>query len=194
MKSFLFLFFLIPTFTIAKNVKSPYVKQKNNQIKAITQNDLEGLEKGSGMPFGGMAKAAELNGLPGPRHVLDMEEEIQLSKTQKKQVAEIFEKMNREARKWGAELIEIERLMDTKMKTGEIKSGSLQRLVRQSAIKYGELRFSHLVAHLETAKVLSKDQVQIYNKVRGYGDGDPCNNIPPGHPVEMWKKHHGCEP
>lgn len=193
MKIFVVIFFFIQILAFAKSVKSPYVKQMNNQIKAITQKDLEGLKKGSGMPFGGMAKAAELNGLPGPRHVLDMADEIKLSKVQKKQIIEIFEKMNREAKKLGAELIEIERQMDTQLNAGNIKSDSLQRLVRKSAKKYGELRFCHLVAHLKTAKVLTEIQVQAYNKMRGYGDGDPCKNIPAGHPIEMWKKHHGCE-
>jgi hypothetical protein len=32
----------------------------------------------------------------------------------------------------------------------------------------------------------------LYNKLRGYSN-DPCQNIPEGHNVEMWKKHNGCK-
>lgn len=193
MKTLITFICLIPTLALAKSLKSPYVKQMNNQIKAITQKDLEGLKKGSGMPFGGMAKAAELNGLPGPRHVLDMSQQVKLTKDQQRKINKIFNKMNSEARKLGAHLIKIERQMDDQMKSGKINSSTLNDLVNKSATVYGKLRYSHLVAHLQTKNVLTKKQIDTYNKIRGYNTNNPCKNIPKGHPKEMWKNHHGCQ-
>jgi hypothetical protein len=48
---------------------TPYAGQQNRTIKALSDEDIVGLLKGDGMGF---AKAAELNGYPGPKHVLDL--------------------------------------------------------------------------------------------------------------------------
>ena len=137
-----------------------------------------GLEKGHGTPFGGMAKAAELNGLPGPRHVLDLNVELGLSKVKVQKIDAIFRKMNKTAVKLGKELIQIEESLDKKLKNNELKSVGLMKLVEKSAQKYGELRYSHLVAHLETAGVLSKKEIEKYNKLRGYTSNDPWQECP----------------
>ena len=46
---------------------SPYAGQQGRSIKALSDEDIAALRKGEGR---GMAKAAELNGYPGPAHVL----------------------------------------------------------------------------------------------------------------------------
>jgi uncharacterized membrane-anchored protein len=48
---------------------SPYADLTNRRIKALSEEEIDGLRAGEGM---GLALAAELNGLPGTRHVLDM--------------------------------------------------------------------------------------------------------------------------
>ena len=45
----------------------PYAGQQARAIKALSDDDIAALRKGEGM---GVAKAAELNGYPGPAHVL----------------------------------------------------------------------------------------------------------------------------
>ena len=50
------------------DVKRPYSGQQGRMIKALSSKEVQGLLQGKGM---GMAKAAELNQYPGPRHVLD---------------------------------------------------------------------------------------------------------------------------
>ncbi|WP_370039962.1 hypothetical protein [Sinorhizobium fredii] len=44
-----------------------------------------------------MAKAAELNGMPGPSHVLKMKREHGLTAEQEAQTQSVFRKMQREA-------------------------------------------------------------------------------------------------
>lgn len=101
--------------------------------------------------------------------------------------------MQMTAKRLGRELIEIEADLDKKFQTKELKSKTLQDVVGRSSQKYGELRFSHLVAHLETAAVLSEEQVKKYTQFRGYSSGDSCKNIPQEHSAKMWKKHHDCK-
>lgn len=49
--------------------------------------------------FGELAKLAELNGYPGPRHVLDLETNLQLSEPQKNEINLIYNDMNATAKK-----------------------------------------------------------------------------------------------
>src|SRR5215467_12288791 len=58
---------------------SPYAGQGSSEIKALSADEMKGLKDGAGM---GLAKPAELNHYPGPRHVLDMKDEIGLSSAQ----------------------------------------------------------------------------------------------------------------
>src|SRR5947208_295022 len=53
----------------ADNQSAPYAGQQARSIKSLSAEDVAALLKGEGM---GMAKAAELNGYPGPVHVLTL--------------------------------------------------------------------------------------------------------------------------
>ena len=54
---------------------SPYAGQEARDIKALSLEEIADLAAGRGM---GLALAAELNGYPGPRHVLDLAPELGL--------------------------------------------------------------------------------------------------------------------
>jgi hypothetical protein len=60
-------------------------------------------EKGEGM---GLAKAAELNDYPGPRHVLDMDTELRLTDRQEEKTRQTFDQMHTKAVQIGRELVE----------------------------------------------------------------------------------------
>jgi hypothetical protein len=57
---------------------NPYAGQLTRSIKALSPEDIDELRKGAGM---GLAKAAELNGYPGPLHVLALTTELRLTPT-----------------------------------------------------------------------------------------------------------------
>ncbi len=58
---------------------SQYAGQESRAVKSLSAQDIAALESGSGW---GLAKAAELNGLPGPVHLLQMKAEIPLDRAQ----------------------------------------------------------------------------------------------------------------
>ncbi len=64
-------------------------------MKSLSADDLAELESGGGW---GLAKAAELNGIPGPSHVLKMKADLALSVDQETSTQRIFEKMREETR------------------------------------------------------------------------------------------------
>ncbi len=176
-------------------IHSPYAGQEARGIKALSQDDIEGLLAGAGTPFGGMAKPAELNGYPGPRHVLDAYDagEFQLTNEQHKQIEALYEEMRSEAIELGEKIIDIEKGIDDAFTGKTITNAFLQEKVKESADLYGQLRVVHLKYHLSMVEILTPQQVEKYNELRGYTSGDPCENIPEGHDPEMWKLHNNCE-
>lgn len=177
-------------------IHSPYAGQELTRgIKALSQNDVAGLLAGSGTPFGGMAKPAELNGYPGPRHVLDAYEtgEFALTNEQHRQIEALYEDMRSQAVALGKRIIDIEKENNDAFTNKTVTGEFLQNKVSASAGLYGQLRFVHLKAHLAMVDILTPRQIELYNKLRGYNSADPCRNIPEGHDPEMWKLHHNCE-
>lgn len=168
---------------------SAYTGQEKRAIKSLSQDDITELSEGKGWGF---AKPAELNGFPGPSHVLEMKEELELSMEQINEIQTVFESMNAKARDLGEKFVETEKALDEAFQNGELDSDKLISLVSISATARGNLRFVHLNAHLKMMDILSDSQVEKYNQLRGYSSGDPCDNVQEGHDPEMWKKHNNC--
>jgi hypothetical protein len=145
----------------------PYVGQQARTIKALSDDDIAALRKGEGM---GMAKAAELNGYPGPVHVLALAAQLRLTESQQRDVRTIFERMNAAATPLGEELIAQEQTLDQLFAKGEITPDRLAAATATIAELQGRLRSVHLAAHLETRALLNADQIDRYQQLRGYDD------------------------
>jgi Spy/CpxP family protein refolding chaperone len=169
---------------------SEYAGQESREIKTLSTQDLDDLRNGRGW---GLAKAAELNGVPGPVHVLEMTDEIALTESQAADIKALYEAMNAEAIVLGEELIERERAINAAFVSHEVTEESLATMVGQINESLTKLRVLHLSAHLRVPKILTPEQVARYNELRGYlSDGDPCASVPEGHDPEEWKKHNDC--
>ena len=68
----------------------------------------------------------------------------------------------------GAGIIEHERTLDAAFATGSIDADTLSRLTAEIARLQGELRATHLQAHLEMRRLLTPAQVAAYDQLRGY--------------------------
>ncbi len=158
-------FLALPS-TAAKMPASPYAGQQTRSIKALSDEDVRALSNGEGM---GLAKAAELNGYPGPAHVRALAKQLRLSDEQLHQITAIFERMNAAAKSLGAEMIERERTLDRLFVNGEITPDRLTAETAAIAALNGRLRAVHLAAHLETRALLQPEQLVLYHQLRGYG-------------------------
>jgi hypothetical protein len=150
---------------------SPYSGQEIRDIKSLSDNDVQSLQNGTGEAFGGIAKLAELNGYPGPRHVLDIAQELQLTDGQRMEIELIYQNMSNNAKSIGSAIIAIEQDMDEAFANHTITEENLIALLDKSANLYGQLRFVHLSAHLDTAQIMTTEQIQMYNEMRGYDGG-----------------------
>ena len=166
----------LPVFA-ADSPPTPYAGQQARPIKALPDEDIAALRNGEGM---GMAKAAELNGYPGPVHVLTLAQQLGVTESQHQQVTAIYDRMNAAAKLLGEELITREQTLDQLFATGEITPDRLATDTAAIASLQGQLRSVHLAAHLETRALLTSDQITRYQQLRGYSN--PA--APPQH-------HHG---
>lgn len=145
---------------------SPYAGLESNDIKALTPGEVDAYLAGQGLGF---AMAAELNHFPGPRHVLDLAEELSLSEQQVQRTQAIYDAMLAEAKALGQQLVDQERVLDRRFAAGNIDAATLrQRLDDIGAIR-SNIRFVHLKAHLDQRAVLDAEQVRHYDRLRGYG-------------------------
>jgi len=166
-----------------------YSGQQNRDIKSLSQADIDDLENGRGW---GLAKPAELNGLPGPTHLLEYKAELELSEKQIDAITNIYAIMNGQAKILGQKYIKQERKLENLLLEPGVSEEQLQAQIHVSAKLRGELRYTHLRAHLKTPNILSVAQIDKYNALRGYVSKNPCDNPPSGHDVTMWKKHNNC--
>lgn len=148
--------------------QQPYAGEENRQIKSLSEQDVEDLRAGRGW---GLAKPAELNGYPGPAHVLEAAEALQLSSETKARIQGIFDEMNAEARRLGALYVDAEQQLETAFSDGTVEADKLEILLSDAESLRADLRRAHLQAHLETAPLLTRHQKMLYAKLRGYDAG-----------------------
>lgn len=147
---------------------SKYAGQEEREIKSLSLSNIEALQNGKGW---GLAKAAELNGVPGPKHLLEMKEAIGLTLEQEEKIKGIFDNMKAEAVPLGLHLLELEKELDKHFSKGSINEIILSDLLGKIANIHQRLRYVHLAAHLKTPSVLSDEQIAQYNHNRGYTSG-----------------------
>src|SRR5581483_424112 len=103
------------------------------------------LRAGRGM---GLALAAELNGYPGPIHVLELADQLQLTDPQRQRMRELTEQMKAEAVPVGEKLIERERALNEAFASQNVTPASLADLTARIGETQGTLRAVHLKYHL----------------------------------------------
>lgn len=170
--------------------KSPYAGQQHWEIKSLSPDDIAELRRGGGW---GLARSAELNGVPGPAHLLELKEQIPLDAAQVGAITALYEEMKRAAVAEGENLILLEQDLERAFSSGRINDAILQQLLRAISESRMRLRYIHLATHLRTPDILSATQIARYNELRGYVSNDPCSQVPEGHNPAMWRQHNGCE-
>ena len=147
----------------------PYAGQEGRDIKSLSAEDIAQLLDGAGWGF---AKPAELSGYPGPAHVLELADQIQLSVSQRDRVQAAYDRMRADARRLGKAYVDGEAaLTEAFSVSGQASAEKIARLVAANAELRGRLRLVHLNAHLEIWPVLSAHQRARYAALRGYGKG-----------------------
>jgi Spy/CpxP family protein refolding chaperone len=153
---------------ILAQAQQPYAGLQARSIKALSDQQIGDLRAGRGM---GLALAAELNGYPGPMHVLEMADRLGLSNQQRARIQDLFATMKAEAIPLGEKLIAQEADLDRQFAHKTITAASLRAATEAIGTTQAALRETHLRYHLSTVEVLTPAQVQHYVEMRGYKGG-----------------------
>ena len=146
---------------------SPYAGQQARDIKALSAVQTADLLAGKGME---QAKAAELNGYPGPMHVLELAGPLALSAAQRQASEALMNQHKTEARALGARLVQAERDLDGAFAGRQVDGAQVDALTRQIGLLQAGLRASHLRTHLLQTGLLTQAQISLYAGLRGYTD------------------------
>jgi hypothetical protein len=68
----------------------PYAGMQQRAVKALSEQQIADLRAGKGM---GLALAAELNGYPGPMHVVELGDKLNLTSQQRQRVQQLYAAM-----------------------------------------------------------------------------------------------------
>ena len=154
-------------FSVSVFAASPYVDQTSRGIKALSDQEVADYLAGKGM---GLAKTAELNGYPGPAHVLELAAQLELSPAQRAATEAIFERMQARAIGSGKRLIDEERKLDALFVAKTVSPSVLHQALESIGSLQSRIREIHLQAHLEQAEVLDAAQAMKYWHLRGYAN------------------------
>jgi Spy/CpxP family protein refolding chaperone len=155
-------------FVTSVHAQTPYAGMQGRSIKALSDQQIADLNAGRGM---GLALAAELNGYPGPSHVLELADKLNLTADQRANMQRLFDAMKDEAMPLGSKLIEQEAELDRQFASRTITPESLKASTAAVAATQGILRETHLKYHLSTGSILTPAQMTKYAELRGYGSG-----------------------
>jgi Spy/CpxP family protein refolding chaperone len=133
----------------------------------LSPDDVAGLLDGHGM---GLARPAEMHSYPGPMHVLQLADDLDLTAEQPTEAERLMHAVKTEARTLGAQIVERERHLDRLFADGEATPEAVNRITAHIAEAQGQLRAAHLRAHVAMRDVLTPEQIATYDRLRGHTD------------------------
>ncbi|MCU0648922.1 MAG: hypothetical protein MUF00_13050 [Gemmatimonadaceae bacterium] len=137
--------------------------------RITSAEEVRALLAGEGM---GLAKAAELNRLPGPKHVLELADSLKLTPAQRTAMDSLFRQMQRAAQAGGAEIVTAESKLDQLFARTPVDAAQAESLVRGIGMLRADVRWVHLRTHLAAAKLLDARQIETYVRLRGHASHD----------------------
>ena len=151
----------------AASAQQPYAGQQERAIKALSAQEQQDWLDGKGI---GLAKAAELNGYPGPMHVLEHASALSLTPAQQEASHRLMRAHKDEVRTLGRQLIAAEQGLDDAFRKQAARDEDVDRLTREIGVLQARIRAGHLRTHIAQTALLRPEQVARYQQLRGYSN------------------------
>jgi Spy/CpxP family protein refolding chaperone len=126
--------------------------------------DREALLKGLGM---GVAMIADSNNYPGPKRVLELKEDLNLTRDQIKKTEALDKVVSSSAVAKGEEIVQAEEELSRLFEAATISEKTLRTKLEEIGKLRADLRFIHLQAHLRMKQILTPDQLKKYSEIKG---------------------------
>ena len=144
-------------------------------LSGVSEQEKEMLLKGGGL---GAGMIAMTNGYPGPKHVLEMGDELELTAAQRESIGTIYGKVKAESVKLGTELVEKDEALAALFTSGSVSTKDVEKRSREIGELQGRLRAAHLNAHVQTHAELTPAQLaklptmqEMHQMHQGSGEG-----------------------
>lgn len=131
---------------------------------AFLEMERGAIERGEGF---GMALAADRNGFPGPKHILELKAELGLTAEQQTSIEKLMAEMSEKAVAKGREILDAEQKLEEMFAAGRSERELRAQTNRIAGLR-GELRWVHLATHVAARRVLTAEQNAKYRELR-YG-------------------------
>jgi Spy/CpxP family protein refolding chaperone len=138
-------------------------------LSGISESEKEALLTGSGL---GAGMIAMMNGYPGPKHVLEMGDELELSAEQREEIGTIFAERKASFVKMGQELVEKDEELTAMFESGSVDTEEVEKKAREIGDLQGKLRAGHLNAHVLTWEALTPAQREKLASMQGMHGGE----------------------
>jgi len=157
----------IPTIAQHRHHAAPHadVTPEHFAIKSLSEQQVSDLKAGRGM---GLALAAEMNGYPGPAHVLELADQLGLTADQRTRTAGLFVAMRNEAIGIGERVIERELSLNRMFAERTANEAGMHAVLDEIGLHQAALRLVHLKYHLAMRELLTPEQAVHYQALRGY--------------------------
>lgn len=141
------------------------VALEEGTVKSLSEQQISDLRAGRGM---GLALAAEVNGYPGPAHVLELADQLRLSTEQRARTEELFAAMRAEAIGVGEQVIRREVELDRMFAERTVDLTGMHVVLDEIGLRQASLRLVHLKYHLAMRALLTPEQIARYQTLRGH--------------------------
>jgi hypothetical protein len=133
---------------------SPYAGFERRSVKALSEEQIADLRAERGMR---LALPAELNGYPGPLHVIELGDGIGLTPDQRAKVTALYNEMNNKTISLGKRLIQQEVDLERLFTSRTVTPTNLSAATNDIGVTHAALRATHLRYHLTTVEVLTPE-------------------------------------
>jgi len=140
----------------------------SSPVTALAQStnppDRDALLKGLGM---GLASIAEMNNFPGPKHVLDVKDELLLTRDQVKKIEALERVVSSAAVQKGTDVVQAEDDLEKMLENPTVSEKAVRSKLEEIGKLRADLRFIHLQAHLRMKQILTPEQLKKYSELKG---------------------------
>jgi len=140
--------------------------QPHRRVEACEREFEQVVAEGRG---GGLAFAADQNGYPGPLHVLELKDRLQLTVDQETRMRALLEAMFAQSRPRAAKLAEAEARLRRLFAADSADDAGVRAAVADAEHARAELRLAHVLTHLRTRELLTEHQRRTYQQLRWGG-------------------------
>lgn len=161
--TFLLLSCIITQSALAQDPAAEADATETRAVSSLTPQQIHAYREGRGM---GAGRVADANGYPGPMHVLELAEVLELSDEQRAATAALMSAMKAEAGQLGKQLIAREQALDQQFVDRSVDGESLKVALMEIGELQARIRLAHLNAHIDQRALLSETQLESYSKSR----------------------------